>query len=71
MKNTDYIDDVVDLNTLTPSGEISCPYCEKAKAYVYDATGMESRPCNICKRMVLWDFDNLKAYKARVRRFAG
>lgn len=64
------IDDVVDLNSLTPSGAIDCPYCGKGKSYVYNATGMQSSTCCKCNRMVLWDFDHMKSYKARVRKFA-
>ena len=66
----DVIDDVVDLNMLEPTSQIECPYCGKGKMYLYGATGMQSSGCYICKRIVLWDFDHQKAYKAKVRKFA-
>lgn len=64
------IDDVVDLNSLVPTGVIKCPYCGRGKLYVYSASGMISNSCGNCNRMVLWDFDHYTAYKAKVRKFA-
>ena len=64
------IEDVVDLNSLQATGSIKCPYCNKGRSFLYSATGMVSNPCGNCHRMVLWDFDNCTAYKARVRKFA-
>ncbi len=63
------VDDVVDLNSLDSDGSISCPYCQKSSAFLYGASGMISHACSNCTRMVLWDFDNKTAYKARVRKF--
>ena len=52
------MDYVFDLNTLESTGIIECPYCDRSKAYVYNnATGKLSSACNICGRIVLWDFD--------------
>lgn len=64
------IEDIVDLNSLQSTGSIKCPYCSKGRSFLYSATGMMSNPCGNCHRMVLWDFDNRTAYKARVRKFA-
>ena len=51
------MDYVFDLNTLETTGIIECPYCGRSKAYVYNnATGKLSSVCNICGRIVLWDF---------------
>lgn len=64
------IDDVFDLNTLKSNGSITCPYCGKGRSYAYNTTGMQSSSCSKCNRMVLWDYDRMKSYKARVRKFA-
>ncbi len=70
MVSKEVIDDVVDLNSLNSDGNIACPYCSKGRAYIYGATGMVSLPCGRCHQMVLWDYDNKTAYKAKVRKFA-
>lgn len=61
---------VVDLNSLKSTGRINCPYCNKGKIFLYSAAGMVSSPCGTCHRIVLWDYDNLTAYKANIRKFA-
>lgn len=64
------VDFTVNLNDLTTTGVIKCPYCGKGKAYIYNnATGMLSSACSICKRIVLWDFDHITAYKASAKKF--
>ena len=64
------MDFVFDLNTLKTTGIIACPYCGRSKAYVLNnATGKLSRVCNACGKIVLWDFDNKTAYKARAKRY--
>lgn len=63
-------DYTVNLNDLESTGIIECPYCGKGKAYIYGATGMQSSGCSVCKRIVLWDFDNKTAYKASAKKFA-
>lgn len=64
------MDYVFDLNTLETTGIIECPYCGRSKAYVYNnATGKLSSACNIWGRIVLWDFDNKTAYKARAKKY--
>lgn len=60
---------IVDLNSLKPDGTIDCPYCGKGKTYAYNTTGMQSSCCSKCNRMVLWDYDHMIAYKAKVRKF--
>lgn len=59
----------VDLNALEKDGTLACPYCGKGKVYLYAAKGMVSMACNRCNRMVLWDFDHQKAFKAKVRKY--
>ena len=59
----------VDLNDLIQDGVIECPYCHKGKTYTYAAKGRESSNCHICRRLVLWDFDRMKAYKAKAKKF--
>ena len=64
---TDY---TVNLNDLETTGVIECPYCGRSKAYVYkNATGMISTACNVCNRIILYDFDNGKAYKANAKKY--
>lgn len=60
---------VVDLNQLSRDAIIRCPYCNKGKTYSYGARGKESCNCHVCKRLVLWDFDRMMAYKAKARKF--
>ena len=64
------MDLVVNLNELEQDAVIECPYCSKGKRYSYGAKGKESSNCHICKRMVLWDFDNMTAFKARVKKYS-
>ncbi|MFV0363079.1 MAG: hypothetical protein ACK5LL_08325 [Suipraeoptans sp.] len=66
MDREDYI---VNLNDLESDGDIKCPYCSKGRAYTYGAKGMVSLSCGRCHQMVLWDYDNKTAYKAKVRKF--
>ena len=61
---------VMNLNDLVQDAVIECPYCHKGKTYSYGATGKESSTCSVCKRIVLWDFDRMVAYKAKARRYA-
>lgn len=61
---------VIDLNELKLEGVVECPYCTKGKSYSYGATGKQSVPCKVCGRMVLWDYDLMKGFKARVKRYA-
>lgn len=63
-------DFTVNLDDLESDGMIACPYCCKGKQYMYGTKGLSSHACDRCHRMVLWDFDNKTAYKAKVRRFA-
>lgn len=64
------MDYIFDLNTLETTGIIGCPYCGRSKAYVYNnATGKLSSVCNICDRIVRWDFDNKTAYKSREKKY--
>lgn len=63
------MDYIVDLNKKELTAVLSCPYCDKSKVYVYNATGLQSSKCAICKRMVLWDFNHLKSYRVRVRKY--
>ena len=58
------------LNDLEKTGVIECPYCEKGKNFSYGAKGKSSSACRNCGRIVLWDFDRLKAYKAYPRNHA-
>jgi len=60
----------VSLDELQLDGVIECPYCSKGKSYVYGAKGMQSSTCHICKRIVLWDFDRMKAYQVKARKYA-
>ena len=62
-------DIIIDLNDLKQDGVIECPYCHKGKTYTYAAKGRESSNCHICRRLVLWDFDRMKAYKAKAKKF--
>lgn len=62
-------DFVIDLNELEYDGTIVCPYCNKGKQYLYGDFGKTSQNCDRCHRMVLWDFDTKKAYRARVRKY--
>lgn len=64
------VEDIVNLNELDQKFSIPCPYCNKEKIYVYGATGMVSSRCGLCHRLVLWDYDNGTAYKAKARKFA-
>ena len=61
---------IVDLNTLQSDGVIECPYCNKGKSYSYGAKGKQSIPCQVCHRMVLWDYDKMTGYRATAKRFA-
>lgn len=61
---------VVNLNELKADGIIECPYCHKGKSYSYGAQGMQSIPCQVCGRIVLWDYNRMKAYRATARKFA-
>lgn len=63
------MDEIVDLNDYNMNGSIKCPYCEKGKDYLYNAKGKVSHLCSNCKRMVLWDYDNNEAFKARVKKY--
>ena len=65
------VDMVINLNDLNQDAVIECPYCRKGKTYSYGAKGRESSNCHVCGRMVLWDFDRMTAFRARVRRFVG
>lgn len=65
----DIEDMIVDLNDLTQDGVIECPYCHKGKTYTYSAKGKESSNCHICRRLVLWDFDRMKAFKAKAKKY--
>jgi hypothetical protein len=60
---------VIDLNEIPCTGQIECPYCSKGRMYMYNCKGRTSSNCPKCNRLVLWDFDNLKSYKAKARRF--
>jgi len=64
------VDCLVNLNDLESSGIIKCPYCEKGREILYNASGMSSHNCDRCHRMVLWDYDSKVAYKAKVRKYA-
>lgn len=61
---------VIDLNTMPCTGKIECPYCNKGRMYMYNSKGQTSSNCPKCNRLVLWDFDNHKSYKAKARRYA-
>jgi transcription elongation factor Elf1 len=63
------MDYTVNLNEKNLTAVLNCPYCGKSKVYIYNATGSQSSQCGICKRMVLWDFNLLKAYKVNARNF--
>ena len=64
-------DSTVNLNDLEITAVIKCPYCGKSKIFSYfNASGMISSNCSVCTRMVLWDLDNMTAYKASVKKFA-
>ncbi len=65
MKKTEF---VVDLNQFDQDAVMRCPYCNKGKTYAYGASGKESSNCFVCKRLVLWDFDKMRAYKAKARK---
>ena len=41
---------------------LTCPVCQKAKILSYGASGKISSHCPICRRTIMWDFDNHKAY---------
>ena len=59
---------VVDLNELTLEGQISCPYCRKARIYSYGAKGKSSQECPNCHNYVLWDYDRMIGLKATVKK---
>lgn len=63
------MDLVLDLNDLKQDAVIECPYCHKGKTYSYGARGKESSNCFVCKRLVLWDFDRMKAFKASAKKY--
>jgi hypothetical protein len=63
-------DGVADLNLLTSTGSIKCPYCGKSRSDMYGTTGWASNKCDNCHRIVLWDYDRMLAYKAKARKFA-
>lgn len=58
---------VINLNKMETTAVIECPYCGKSKAYSYGASGKLSSNCSVCKRLVLWDIDEEKAYKASAK----
>ena len=60
---------IVDLNEFDQEAVIECPYCHKGKTYSYGAKGKESCSVQNCKRLVLWDFDRMIAYKARAKKY--
>ena len=60
---------IVDLNEFDQDAVIECPYCHKGKTYSYGAKGKESCSRYNCKRLVLWDFDRMIAYKARAKKY--
>lgn len=60
----------INLNDLQMDGVLECPYCGKGKDYSYGGKGQHSCPCGVCKNIVLWNFDKMKAYKVRARKFA-
>ena len=49
------------LNELTLVGVLECPYCGRGKSYSYGTKGLQSSKCDVCRRLVLWDYD--KMYK--------
>lgn len=64
-------DVLIDLNNLESTGSLSCPYCGKGRLILYGKMlGKESSNCANCHRLVLWDFDDMKAYKAKARKFS-
>ena len=67
----DLVDIVINLNDLSQDAVVECPYCHKGKTYSYGAKGKESSNCHVCGRMVLWDFDRMTAFRAKVRKFVG
>ncbi|MDD3138859.1 MAG: hypothetical protein PHX08_07805 [Lachnospiraceae bacterium] len=67
MQTEDYLMDLNDYNLV---GIIECPYCTKGKSYSYGATGKQSSPCKVCGRIVLWDYDLMKGFKARAKKYA-
>ncbi len=60
----------VNLNDMHMDGSIECPYCQRGKTYSYGAKGKLSSACNVCKHIVLWDFDRMVAYRVRARKYA-
>lgn len=65
----DRVDIIIDLNELVRDAIIRCPYCGKGMTFSYGATGKESSNCYVCRRLVLWDFDRMMAYKAKAHKF--
>lgn len=63
-------DEIVILSKMKPTGTISCPYCNKGKSYSFGCAGKQSQPCDKCHNMVLWDYNNMKGFKARIREYA-
>ena len=63
------MEEIIDLNELELNAVIECPYCHKGKIYAYGAKGKGSGNCFVCKRLILWDFDRLKAYKASAKKY--
>lgn len=63
------VDCIINLDEMDLDGTIECPYCSKGKTYSYGAKGKQSMPCGACHRMVLWDYDMMKAYKAKVKKY--
>lgn len=62
---------LIDLNSIESSGSLSCPYCGKGKLILYGKMqGKESSNCAKCGRLVLWDFDDMRAFKAKARKFS-
>lgn len=45
--------------------ELYCPVCHKAKSISYAGEGSYSSVCAYCKRLILWDFTNMKASRAQ------
>ncbi|MGN0351344.1 MAG: hypothetical protein ACI4ES_06785 [Roseburia sp.] len=58
------------LDELDLAGVIECPYCGRGKSYSYGTKGMQSSKCDVCKRLVLWDYDKMLGYKVRARKYA-
>jgi transposase-like protein len=62
------VDTVKDLNSYNLQGKIRCPWCNHFNTYVFNGKGTSSYPCARCRNMVLWDYDEMKGYKATILR---